>query len=943
MKVLINVIYNLNTSYSSFNSRCASFNTSYSSFNTSYSSFNTSYSSFNTSYSSFNTSYASFNEVCSSYNICCSCFNTRCSSFNTNCSGFNTNCDSLNTIKGYSIAPKNVFVLILLFFAFLFSFNSFAQEGKAIIYGTVSDSLKKPLIGATIALTGSNNFLTISDSSGNYELNIPALTNDTIIFTFTGLGYEKAIVNLREGEKRKINKTLVFSSTNLKEFVKIENIIDRGTGLTPINPRIADNIAGPGGNSIEAIVKTFPGVTSNNELSSQYNVRGGNYDENLVYVNDVEVYRPFLIRSGQQEGLSFINSDMVSNVAFSAGGFDAAFGDKMSSVLDIKYKRPVQFAGSVSLSLLGESLSLEGSAGKGHRFTYLFGARQKSDKYILGSLDTKGDYHPSFTDIQAYFSYDINDKWEIDVLGNYSQNKYTVIPSNRTTTFGTVNAALSFQVYFDGQEVDDYQTMTGAVTAIYHPTEHLKLKFIGSAFQTNENETYDIQGQFFLNQLNNNLGSSNFGNVAFNLGVGTYINHARDYLHANVYNFEQKGFYTYSKANEFQWGAKAQHEVITDNLNEWNYVDSAGYSIPIQPDTAITLQNTIWNTHNLNSNRFSGYVQNKWVGNTSSKPTLTFGVRATYWDLNKEADISPRANFSIKPNWKKDFVFRIASGVYYQPPFFREMLDLNGDLHTDVKAQQSIHFVLGSDYIFRAWNRPFKFVTEAYYKILNNIDPYFIDDVHIRYFGNNNAHGYAEGIDFRVNGEFVKNVESWASLSVMQTKEIIDNNKYTKSYNQYGEQILPGVLDTKAVRTDTFTVGYVPRPADQRISLSIFFQDYIPKHPTFKMNLSLVFGTGFPFGPPNSLRYLDAFRMPFYRRVDIGFSKQIVGENSKAPEHIHFLKHFTSIWLSLEVFNLLDVSNTVSYTWVQDASGTKYAIPNYLTTRQLNVRMNVKF
>ena len=840
-----------------------------------------------------------------------------------------------------SCSFNQIFTIFLIILALFSSFNGIAQEGTATIFGTVSDSIGRPLSGADIFVKHFNEYNTRSDSAGKYRLEIPAKIKDTIVFTHIGLAASEAFINPEPNTKTMVNKRMYFSSIDLRGVTVQGEKVDRGTGITHINPRLVDNLPGPGG--FEALLKTFAGVTSNNELSSQYNVRGGNYDENLVYVNDVEIYRPFLVRSGQQEGLSFINSDMVDKVAFSAGGFDAAYGDKMSSVLDIKYKRPVQFAGSVSMSLLGASLSLEGSAGKGHRFTYLLGIRQKSDQYILGSLDTKGDYHPSFTDLQGYLSYDINDKWELDVLGNYSQNKYTVIPSNRTTTFGTVSAALSFQVFFDGREVDAYQCMTGAVSLIYHPTEHLKMKFIASAFQTNEDETYDIMGQFYLNQLNNNLGSSNFGNVAFNLGVGTFINHARDYLHANVYNFEQKGFYNYGKSNELQWGAKIQHEVITDNLNEWNYVDSAGFSIPIQPDTMINLQNPIWINHNLNSNRISGYLQNKWEGKSISKPTLTVGVRANYWDVNKQTVISPRANFSIKPNWKKDVVFRVASGFYYQPPFFREMLDLEGNVHPDVKAQQSIHFVVGSDYNFKAWGRPFKFVTEAYYKSLNSIDPYFIDDVRIRYFGNNNAHGYAEGIDFRVNGEFVKNVESWASLSIMQTKEIIDNNIYVNSYNQYGELITPNVIDTRAVRYDTIKVGYIPRPADQRISFSIFFQDYIPKHPTYKMNLSLVFGTGFPFGPPNSVKFLDAFRMPFYRRVDIGFSKQIVGENAKTPEHIKFLKHFTSIWLSMEVFNLLDVSNTVSYNWVQDAGGTKYAIPNYLTTRQLNVKLNVKF
>ena len=845
-------------------------------------------------------------------------------------------------IKDLQFMPIG-FRKLLLILLILGSLKLSAQENTAIIYGTVSDSTSKPLIGATITLFGSNTIGTFTDSVGKYELAVPANRNDTIVFTYIGLGGSFSVIKPPAKQKTKLDKKLFFSSTNLKPYEFLGDKVPRGGGMTPVNPKLADIITGPSGNGVEALIKTLPGVTSNNELSSQFNVRGGNFDENLLYVNDIEIHRPFLIRSGQQEGLSFVNSDMVSDVLFSAGGFNASYGDKMSSVLDVKYKRPIEFAGSVSASLLGESLSLEGTAAKGHRFTYLIGARQKSNQYILSSLDTKGDYKPKFTDVQAFFTYDISDKWEVELLGNYSQNQYKVVPSNRLTSFGTFSQALGFQVFFDGQELDSYQTITGAVSLVYHPTEHLKLKFITSEFNSVEDETYDIEGQFYLNQLNTNLGSSQFGNTAFNLGVGTFINHARDYLNANVYNFEHKGFYTYGK-NELQWGAGYQREIISDNLNEWNYVDSAGYSIPIQPDTMITLQNPINITHNLSSNRISGYIQNKWEFGTNTNYVFTAGVRANYWDVNNQTVYSPRANLTIKPHWKKDFVFRIASGIYNQPPFFRELLDLNGNLHKDVKAQESIHFVAGTDYNFRAWGRPFKFTAEAYYKILNNIDPYFIDDVRIRYFGNNSATGFAEGIDFRVNGEFVKDIESWASLSIMQTRETIANNIYYNYYNSDGQQIIPGqTLNTTPVYSVKNTVGSIPRPADQRISLSIFFQDYLPRHPSYKMNLNLVFGTGFPFGPPNSERFMDAFRMPFYRRVDVGFSKQIISEGSKLAAHSALFRHIKSMWISLEVFNLLDVSNTISYTWIQDASGIKYAVPNYLTSRQLNAKLYVKF
>jgi len=845
-------------------------------------------------------------------------------------------------IKDSQFLPIGFRKLLFIIFA-LSSLKLSAQVNSAIIYGTVSDSLSKPLVGATISLLGSNTIATATDSLGKYELTIPANRTDTIVYSYVGLGASFSIINSGAKQKTKLDKKLFFSSTNLKPFDFTADKVPRGGGMTPVNPKLAGIITGPSGNGVEELIKTLPGVTSNNELSSQYNVRGGNFDENLLYVNDIEIHRPFLINSGQQEGLSFINSDMVSDVSFSAGGFDASYGDKMSSVLDIKYKRPIEFAGSASASLLGETFSLEGSSANGHRFTYLIGAREKTSQYLLSSLDTKGDYKPRFTDVQAYLTYDISDKWEIDFLGNYSQNVYNVVPSNRLTAFGTFNEALGFQVYFNGQELDSYQSITGAVSLIYHPTEHLKLKFITSEYNSVEDETYDIEGQFYLNQLNTNLGSSQFGNAAFNLGVGTFINHARDYLNANVYNFEHKGYYTYGK-NELQWGAGYQREIISDNINEWNYVDSAGYSIPIQPDTVITLQNAINTSHNLNSNRVNGYVQNKWEFGELTKIVLSAGVRASYWDVDNQTVVSPRANLTIKPHWKKDFVFRAASGIYYQPPFFRELIDLEGNLHTDVKAQQSIHFVVGSDYQFRIWNRPFKFTSEAYYKILNNIDPYFIDDVRIRYFGNNSAKGFAEGIDFRINGEFVPNIESWASLSIMQTRETIANNIYYDNYNSDGQLIIPGqTLNTTVDSSVKRTVGSFPRPADQRISLSIFFQDYLPRYPSYKMNLNLVFGTGFPFGPPNSERFMDAFRMPFYRRVDVGFSKQIIGQGSKLNVHKGLFSHLKSMWISLEVFNLLDVNNTISYTWIEDASGIKYAVPNYLTARQVNAKLSIKF
>jgi hypothetical protein len=574
------------------------------------------------------------------------------------------------------------------------------------------------------------------------------------------------------------------------------------------------------------------------------------------------------------------------------------------------------------MSLLGGSLSLEGST-KNHRLTYIMGARQKSNQYLLNTLDTKGDYRPSFTDLQSYITYDLTPEWEIDALLNYARNKYSIIPRTEQTTFGTVSEALRLKVYFDGQEVDDYETYMGALSAIYHRHPNLRLKFISSVYQSYENETFDVQGQYYINALEKDLGSKKLGDSLYNIGVGSYLPHARNKLSALVANTEHKGFYSYGR-HYIQWGIKYQHEIIQDKLNEWKYVDSSGYSLPQSQASVINLQDVYHTNVNLSSNRGSGYLQDSWSLSDSNRVTFNYGLRANYWDLNKELVVSPRASMSFKPKWERDFVFRASSGYYYQPPFYRELRDITGMVHTNVKAQKSIHFVLGSDYNFKAWGRPFKLVSEIYYKYLDNLVPYKIDNVRIRYAANNNASGYATGLDLRMNGEFVKGLESWASMSIMKTGEDIKDDFYIKD----GQRIEP---------------GYIPRPTDQRVTFGLFFQDFLPKYPTYKMHLNLVFGSGLPFGPPKSQRFQDTLRFPPYRRVDIGFSKQIIGENAKLQVKRTFIKYAKSVWISAEVFNLLDVNNTVSYLWVADVTGKQYAIPNYLTLRQVNLRLIVKF
>lgn len=836
----------------------------------------------------------------------------------------------------------------LIFFLLSISFLSARAQEKATVYGIVTDTQKKALDLVNVSIEGKPGG-TITNKRGYFELIVPANVPINLVISF--VGYHKTILplTLQPNERRNLNPVLQASSIKLPDFVVKDNAISRTSNLTRIDPKSAVIVPSLGG-GIESLIKTLPGVSSNNELSSQYNVRGGNFDENLVYVNDIEIYRPFLIRSGQQEGLSFLNPDLVSSILFSAGGFDARYGDKMASVLDIQYKRPTKFAGSVQGSLLGGSLHLEG-ASDNKRFTYLLGIRQKSNSYLLNSMETKGDYKPSFSDIQTLLTYDLNEELEISVLGYYARNVYKFKPEDRETDFGTFNDALRFRIYFEGQEVDKFDSYTGAVTLTYKPHKNLKLKFITSTFRSQESETYDILGQYWIGKLETDQSTGNNNEVVEALGVGTFLNHARNYLDATVFNLEHRGTFT-ATDNTWQWGLKYQRELISDELSEWQMIDSSGFSLPHYSDSLgavfpvnyeLELKKAIRSDHTLNSNRYSGFVQNNCSLDAAGRVTLTTGIRGSYWDMNKEFLLSPRASLSYKPDWKKDILFRISSGLYYQPPFYRELRDMDGNLNTNIKAQSSIHFVAGSDWNFQAWSRPFKFVSEVYYKYLDNLIPYEVDNVRIRYYAKNNAHGYAAGVDMKVNGEFVPGVESWASLSVMQTEEDIEGDYYYDYYNKDGDKIVAGyTTDAVAVDSVIHHPGFIPRPTDQRVNFALFFQDYLPNNPTYKMHLSLFFGSSLPFGPPDSPKYKHTMRIPAYRRVDIGFSKLIKGENTKLPPR-NFLNNFRSIWITAEIFNLLQVNNTISYLWVTDVNNRQYAVPNYLTPRQLNIKLIAEF
>ncbi len=824
------------------------------------------------------------------------------------------------------------------------------QAQTATVYGTIIDERNKPIELAHIAIAGQPGGTTSSES-GRYEIKVPADTNIVLLFSFIGYKQHRQQIHVKANTRQPLDIMLYMSATDLPGLEVTDRRI-RSTSLTRLNPRIATYVPTVSG-GIEDLIKTLPGVSSSTELSSQYTVRGGNFDENLVYVNDIEIYRPFLIRSGQQEGLSFLNSALVSSISFSAGGFAAEYGDKMSSVLDITYKRPTETAGSFALSMLGAEMHIEGRALKSNKLSYLLGARYKTTQYILSAMETQGAYRPDFTDIQTLLSYEINRKWEISALGYYSHNQYKLVPESRQTDFGTLSEAYRLNIYFDGQEVDRFRTGMGAISLIHRPHNDLELKLIGSVYSTFETETYDIIGQYWIGRLEQNLGSEQFGNVVQSQGVGTFMEHARNYLDATVLNISHKG--TWIRDNAItKWGGRFQLQNIDDRIHEWELVDSAGYTLPRpsddigspQPPRPDLILNQIVKSHNfLNISNFNAFVQQarSYYDKKGSEYTFTAGLRANYWGYANELLISPRASIAYKPAWQREMVFRLAAGVYNQPPFYREMRLFDGSLYTDARSQRSIQLVLGSDLHFRAWSRPFVFTTEMYYKFLDKLVPYEVDNVRVRYYADQTAKGYTAGIDFKVNGEFVNGIESWASVSFMKTAENIEGDFFDAYYNAEGLRVYPGYVPASEI-ADTIRVfpGMIPRPSDQRFQFSIFFQDYIPGYPTYKVHLKLLYGSSLPFGPPNEERYRHTLRMPPYRRVDIGFSKQIIGEHSILGEKSPF-RHFNNLWVSLEVFNLFQVSNTISYIWVKDINNRQYAVPNYLTPRQLNIKLVAEF
>ena len=714
-------------------------------------------------------------------------------------------------------------------------------------------------------------------------------------------------------------------TTILKEFVT--SVIQMQRDMMQTIDLSALKLTPDAAGGIEGLLKLSGFVASTNELSSQYSVRGGSYDENSVYVNGVEIYRPLLIRSGQQEGLSFINPDMVAKVMFSAGGFEAKYSDKMSSVLDVTYKIPEKFEASLSASLLGASVYV-GSAGK--KFTQTHGFRFKTNIYLLGSLETKGDFKNMFFDYQTFLTYQISPKWQVTFLGNISHNNYNFIPRSQKTEFGTFDIRRIYDVKFKGQEKDVFATYFGSFAVNYFPKKNIKLSLSASAFNTQESETYDINGSYTLSDKQKDDADND---ILIELGNGTFHEHARNRLSGTVATLAHLGEVKL-KHTTMQWGITGGQEIIFDKIREWEKHDSAQYSLPYNGEKVQVYYN-LYSNNSMISTRLTSFFQ--WTYSTKFFNTqwiINAGVRGNYWSFNKEWLVSPRISLSCLPEKIKNLSFRFAAGLYYQSPFYKEVRQPKGNygndtiyLNRNIKSQRSLHFVFGTDYYFKMWKRPFKFTAEVYYKPAWNIISYNVDNVKVRYSGENDAKAYTCGIDLKLFGEFIPGVDSWITFSWMRSREDIKGDSYK-------------VIGNKGTVFGTVYPGYIPRPNEQRFSFTIFFQDYIPKHPEYRVNLKFVWADGFPYGPPRSERYMHTLRTKAYHRVDLGASRGFVMGREKFMSKQKIVKEF---WINLEFLNLFNIRNVSSYYWVTDIYDGQTAVPNRLTGFMMNLRVSVVF
>ncbi len=794
---------------------------------------------------------------------------------------------------------------------------------NAIITGVVVDIYNNPVSNTNIR---SNANGTTTDTNGFYILEI--IADKQVSITFSHVGHKNIILQniiLNTNETFEFNPVLKTDVTQIDGITVTANGQKTTTGILNIEPEIIKKI--PGANAgVENILKLLPGVSSSNELSTQYNVRGGNFDENLVYVNEIEVYRPFLVRSGQQENLSFVNSDMVQNVTFSSGGFQAKYGDKLSSVLDVNYKKPTSFGVQINASLIQASVTIE-ALSKNKKLSSISGIRYRNNSLLINSQETQTTVKPEIVDFQTYETYQFSKKFQLSFLGNIALNNYKNEPNARTTNFGTINNPKTISIFYAGEENNSFNTSLGALKASYFVNENLVLKLIPTLYHTVEEERSDVISQYKLSDIDP-ISQENSNTTQ----LGTQFNRARNTLDALIFNLEHKGIYDKNK-KVIEWGVKYSYEDIRDQIRESEFLDSVGYFVrpngeifinnePEEPfEAPIEALESIFATNYVTTNRLIAFLQySKQTQWKTNEIYYNIGIRGQYWHVNNNTDsnshtiVSPRAQFAIKPDWNKDMFFKVSTGIYQQPPFYRELRDLNGIVNTDVKAQKAFHIVLSNEYSFRLWDGPFKLTSDIYYKDLKNVNTYTVEDVRIRYVANNNAIAYAYGADFRMNGAFVPGTESWVSIGFLKTEENSNNR------------------------------GYIARPTDQRIKVGILFQDYIPTIPDVKMYLNLVYNTGVPGGSPN---YADPYifnsRLRDYKRADLGISYTFVSENKKVPKN-SWLNSFKELSGGFEIFNLFNTQNSITNTWVRDInSKQQFAVPNYLTSRLVNIKVRMRF
>ncbi len=835
------------------------------------------------------------------------------------------------------------------FFAIFFlitTINLYSQKVK--IYGNIINTNGETVPGVVVRIDSSKNYA-VSDPQGYYELKVTANQQYTLIYSSILFGSDTLFIDVADKSLRQDLE--VNADIGIDAIYKIANSVDVG-GMERISSRNLTVLPDISGNAVETVIKMGMGVSSNNELSSQYNVRGGNFDENLIYVNDIQIYRPFLVRSGQQEGMSFINPDLVQSIKFSAGGFEAKYDDKMSSVLDITYKVPEKFGLGFSASLLGGTAYIEDMS-KNQKFSTIAGFRYKRSRYLFNTFEISGDYQPVFADFQTYSNYQITDKFAVSFLGNIASNVYNFIPSFSRSEFGTFNERLMLNVGYDGQEKDKYETLFGALTFTYKINNSLKINFSGSSFYTNEAEKFDILAVYSLNEAAKQSDTlHNAGDSVLNLGYGAYLKHARNYLNAYINNMSVK--MTWTKDNHIiKSGVKFQTEQIDDILSEWKYIDSADYSTNPQhlfADDKIFLYKSTKANNSMTTNRLSCFLQDNFKFMSGlTKIRINAGIRASYNDYNDEILISPRLSTLIEPDWDSKWFFRFSTGIYYQPPFYREIRKFDGSIVQNKRSQRSIHFVLGAYNTLKIWQRPFKFSSEIYYKKLDYLIPYELDNLRIRYYADETAHGYAAGADFKLYGEFVPGTDSWISLSLLKTMEDIENDYYYVYLDAQGN---PTRNVYEIVDTIVQYPGYIPRPSDQRVNIGLFFQDYIPGHENFKVNFAYYFGTPVPFGQPEQGRYLAIMRSAYpYIRGDIGFSVLL-----KSPQRVYpkgsIGNAVKSVWMQLEIFNFMGIQNIAAYDFVEIVPNTAnfipvsyeaIVVPNRLTGRLVNLKFIVKF